>query len=132
MLNRQTLEKYILDTYGVSAEAPWIQYPDNTVYRHASNKKWFAVVMTLPKSKLGLPEDAPVDVINLKCGSILIGSLVGEKGIFPAYHMNKAYWVTVLLDGTVEDEKLKWLLDVSFDLTDKPIKSQRKSNTNAQ
>ena len=51
MLNRQTLEKYILDTYGVSAEAPWIKYPDNTVYRHASNKKWFAVVMTLPKSK---------------------------------------------------------------------------------
>ena len=31
--------------------------------------------------------------------------------------MNKAYWVSVWLDGTVEREKIEWLLNLSFDLT---------------
>ena len=33
--------------------------------------------------------------------------------------MNKAYWVSVFLDGSVEDEKLKWLIDVSLRLKNK-------------
>ncbi|MCI9221555.1 MAG: MmcQ protein, partial [Lachnospiraceae bacterium] len=35
----------------------------------------------------------------------------------PAYHMNKEHWITVLLDGTVEESKVCGLIDVSFAAT---------------
>ncbi len=120
MLDRKNLDKYITETYGAVAEFPWIRYSNYAVYRHSSNNKWFAVVMDIPKSKLGLTDDETAYVVNLKCDPILIGSLYKDNGIFPAYHMNKSYWITVLLDGTVDDEKIKWLLDISFLLTNKP------------
>ncbi|MBQ8029797.1 MAG: MmcQ/YjbR family DNA-binding protein [Clostridia bacterium] len=122
MLNRKNLSTFISEIYGVEAEYPWIKYPGFAVYRHDSNKKWFAVVMNLNKSKLGLSSDETVDVVNLKCDPIMIGSLLKEKGIFPGYHMNKSYWITVFLDGSVEDEKIKWLVDLSYDLTNVKIK----------
>lgn len=126
MLNRENLDKHISETYGVTAEFPWIQYPSFAVYRHSNNKKWFAVVMNLHKSKLGLPEDETVDVVNIKCDPIMTGSLHKDDGIFPGYHMNKSYWITVLLDGSVDDEKLKWLLDLSFDLTNETVRKNKK------
>jgi len=118
-LDRATFDKYIEKTYGVNSEFPWMQYPSFAVYRHGHNQKWFAVVMTLPKSKFGLSDDQTIDVVNLKCDPIMTGSLCKESGIYPAYHMNKAYWISVFLDGSVEDDKLTWLLDLSYDLTSK-------------
>ena len=125
MLNRINLDKYISDTYDVSADYPWISNPEFAVYRHKSSKKWFGVVMTIPRTKLGLERDLNVDVINLKCDPLLIGSLCKENGIFPAYHMNKSYWISVLLDSTVDDEKIKWLLNLSFDLTKNKKKTKK-------
>ena len=52
----------------------------------------------------------------------MIGSLRLEQGFFPAYHMNKDKWISVALDGSVDDEQLMFLLDMSFELTDVKIK----------
>ena len=95
----------------------WEKYPTFAVYRHQNNKKWFAVIMEIPKSKIGFADDGLVTVINLKCDPLLIGSLLLENGIHKGYHMNKNYWITVRLDGSVDEEQIKWLLDISFDLT---------------
>lgn len=73
--------------------------------------------MDVPKSKLGLDGDEILDVVNFKCDRILIDSLTAEPGFFPAYHMNKENWITVALDGSVSDEKILMLLDISFELT---------------
>ena len=118
-MNRQELEKYILDTYGVSPEYPWIKYPFFSVFRHASNNKWFAVIMTIDKSKLGINEDGQIDVVNLKCDANIIPSMWEQEEIFPAYHMNKEHWLTVAIDGTANDNNLKFLLALSYDLIDK-------------
>lgn len=117
-MNREELIKHIAEIYSTDAEYPWASAPQFAVFRHQSNRKWFAVIMDIPKEKLGLHDDGMIDVLNLKCDPILIGNLRQEKGFFPAYHMNKTYWITVALDGTVESDKIKWLLDLSFDLTD--------------
>lgn len=77
--------------------------------------KWFAVVMDVPKNKLGQQGDERVNAVNLKCGSAMAGSLLTEKGFFPAYHMSKGGgWITVALDGSVQDEELELLLDISY------------------
>lgn len=130
-MNRQELIKYISETYGADAEYPWASSPSSAVFRHSSNRKWFALIMDISKSRLGLPEDEVIDVMNLKCDPVLIGSLRNENGFFPAYHMNKTYWITVALDGSVDADKIKWLLDLSFELTSVKIK-KRKENQDVQ
>ena len=116
-MNRQELEAYITQIYGAEAEYPWLSYPEYAVFRHSGNQKWFAVAMNIPKEKLGLREDGMIDVLNVKCNPILIGSLRSDAGFFPAYHMNKTNWITVALDGTMNADRIKWLLDMSYDLT---------------
>lgn len=116
-MNRNELREYIQLTYNCASDFPWVKYPEYEVFRHSASKKWFAVVMIIPREKLGLPESGSITVVNLKCDPILIGSLRREPGFFSAYHMNKEQWITAALDGTVPDETLKMLLDMSFDLT---------------
>ncbi len=70
-----------------------------------------------PEDTLGLRGTESLDVVNFKCDPILIGSLRGEPGIFPAYHMNKEQWLTAALDGSVSDEQIKMLLDMSYEAT---------------
>ena len=123
-MNREALDKYINNVYGVAAEFPWLSAPTFAVYRHRSNQKWFAVIMEIPKTKLGIDEEGHVNIINLKSDPLLIGSLILNKGILPAYHMNKNHWITVCLDGSVEKEKVEWLLNLSFELTDRKSKKK--------
>lgn len=116
-MTRAELETYIAKTYGAHGEHLWARYPTYAVFRHGENRKWFAAVMEIPREKLGLTEDGMIDVLNVKCDPVLIGSLRMEPGFFPAYHMSKTSWITIALDGTAETEKIKWLLALSYDLT---------------
>ena len=70
------------------------------------------------KSKLGLEEEGMVDVINVKCEPDMVGLLTQTYGFLPGYHMNKKYWITMLLDGTVSEAKILDFLDMSYDLID--------------
>ena len=83
----------------------------------ANNKKWFALVVEINARKLGLPEDKTVDVLNIKCDPMMIGSLHMKEGFFPAYHMNKENWISILLDGTISADEIKPLLELSYQLT---------------
>ncbi len=116
-MNRSKFEKFIIDNFNCTNDYPWEQFPTFRVFRHSNNKKWFAVIMDIPKNKLGLKSNEIITVVNLKCDSLLIGSLLLEDGFYPSYHMNKNNWISVALDSTTDDEKLKMLLDMSFDAT---------------
>lgn len=116
-MTRQDLDKYILDTYNARAEFLWQKTPTNAVYRHSENKKWFAATLTISKEKLGFISSEKLDILNVKCDPILTSALIKEQGIFPAYHMNKKSWVSIALDGSSCDEKIKFLLDMSYNLT---------------
>lgn len=124
-MDREKLMRFAYERYGVSADYPWEKSPSFAVLRHQDNKKWFALIMDIPQSKLGFADGKIIDVVNLKCDPVMIGSVREEYGIYPAYHMNKASWITVLLDGSVSDEKIKLLLDMSYDLTDSVKKPKR-------
>lgn len=114
---RTQLEAYIAETYSVEPEQPWAPESDHTVFRRRDNRKWFAVLMTIPRERLGLSGEGNIEVVNLKCGPILAASLRTEPGFFPAWHMNKNHWITAALDGSADTEQIKWLLEISWDLT---------------
>ena len=116
-MNRQELAAYLADTYGTTGEHLFARYPNFQVFRHPGNKKWFAVIMDIPQKKLGLTGKGETQVVNLKCDTRLIGAFRMEPGIFPGWHMNKAHWLSVALDAGVEDEKIRFLVDMSYALT---------------
>lgn len=130
-MNRDELETFIFNHYSTLPDYPWADTPRSAVFRHTGNRKWFALLMEVPRDKLGLPGIEPLDIVNFKCDPILIASLHGEAGFFPAYHMNKASWITAALDGSVSAETIKLLLDVSYELTKPKIRwkaANRKEN----
>lgn len=121
-MTRKEFENHILNTYGYAPEYLWLDTPSYGVFRHQLNNKWFAIIMDIKKSKLGFNSDETISIVNLKCDPVMIGSLLNQKGVFPAYHMNKNHWISVALDDSVDDNTLKWLLDISYDLTNKKTK----------
>ena len=128
-MTRDELQRYIFDHYSTEPDYPWADAPNHAVFRHGGNRKWFALVLDVPRNKLGLPGTQMIDVVNLKCDPILIGSLRKEPGIFPAYHMNKANWISVVLADADEDE-IKTLTDISFNLTIKKLATNKIENEN--
>ena len=115
-MNRRDVIDFIKTEYDTPQEHLWMSYPDYIVFRNSINNKWFAVVMDVERQKLGLEGNGKVDVLNVKCDPILIGSLRLSKGYLPAYHMNKDKWISVLLDGTVADNEIKDLIHLSYEL----------------
>ena len=101
--------------YGTEPDYPWMD--ETAVLRHQPSRKWYAAVLEVGRQKLGLPGEGKVDVVNVKCDPLLSGTLRQEAGILPAYHMNKEKWISVLLDGSVDTELVKGLLDMSDQLT---------------
>ena len=126
-LQREHIQKLIQDTYATEAEHLWVKYPDFSVFRHPSSKKWYAIIMNICKNKLGFDENQIVDVLNVKCSPVMIGSLLSEKGFLRAYHMNKSTWISILLDETVPDDTIGSLLELSYDSVAPKRKRARKS-----
>lgn len=106
---------YIQDRYAVEPEHLWARYPNYAVFRQPANRKWFAAIMDVAKKSLDLTGDGTTDVMDLKCGPMLVGSLLAQDGFRPAYHMSKSSWISVLLDETVPDEQIFPLIELSYD-----------------
>lgn len=113
---------YALEKYGTKPEYLWEDTPDCAVLRHKDNRKWYAVFMTVSKSKLGLPDGEPADILVVKCGPMMLGSMLKQEGFFTGYHMNKKNWITVLLDGSADMQSVFDALDISFGMTGKAKK----------
>ncbi len=123
---RQAVFDYIKKKYKVSPEYPWSKFDGNAVFRHGDNNKWFALVLSAGKCKLGLSGDGYADAVNLKVDDMLFRDmLLREDGILPAYHMNKQHWITVLLDGTVAEDKVFGLIDMSYMATASAKKKEK-------
>ncbi len=116
---RNNIFDYVSEKYSTVPEYLWQKLPQCAVLRNHRNVKWYAVIMTVAKERLGFDGTEKVDIINIQSDPILIGSLLRENGYCKAYHMNKEKWITILLDGTVQLEEIKHLIDISYEITDK-------------
>lgn len=116
-VDRKEIFEYVKKQYGTIPEYLWSSSPDSAVLRH-QNGKWYAVIMNVERSKLGLDGDGTVEIIDVKCDSEMTGMIIQTYGFLPGYHMNKQHWITILLDGTVGESKILDFLDMSYDLID--------------
>lgn len=111
---RQRIIQHIQEFCGCQPEYLWESTPENAVFRHPGSQKWFALLLRVARQRLGLPDHGQADLLNIKCGPLLAGSLQLEPGFLPAYHMNKAAWVSILLDGPVTDQQAYTLIELSY------------------
>ena len=107
---------YVKNKYGDELEFLWEKSPKNAVIRRKSSNKWYAVILTIPKRKIGLESDEVIEVINLHNIPKEIEKLIDYKRYFPAYHMNKKHWCTICLDGTIELKEIYKKIDISYEL----------------
>ena len=110
---------WIKTQFGAEPDYPW---PDDAPYSfvfRCPNEKWFALVMRIKYRQLGLTGDEEVWVVNMKASQDEIPNLIDKKSIFPAWHMNKKHWITVLLTAATDFEKLCELTQKSWVLVSK-------------
>ena len=105
----------VQEKYGNQLEYLWEKSPDTAVLRHEGNQKWYAVVMRIPWDKLEKGREGLVEAVNLKHDQV--ADLLSQKGIYPAFHMNKRYWLSLALDDSLQDEEALELIEKSWNLT---------------
>ncbi|MBO4897060.1 MAG: MmcQ/YjbR family DNA-binding protein [Clostridia bacterium] len=118
--NRVT--KRIFDIFGVKPDFPFNEKPHEKsgVFRHGDSGKWFALIMNIKWDRLlKNKNENTVDVINLKINPVEGDKLRDINGIYPAYHMNRKNWISVVLNDTLSDGEVSELIEKSFDLTKK-------------
>ena len=116
-MKRSEIEKYIKEKFNVLGEQIFPKYPKFSAFRHKKNEKWFALIMQLSASKLGLKNEEMIEILNLKCSPDLAMVLVDEQQIFKAYHMNKKHWISVNLNSKISQKTVFDLIDESFELS---------------
>ena len=125
-MTKSSFLEYCLDTYSTLPDYPFDEDFETAVLRHADNRKWYAIVMRVSRRKFGFESDEVIDVVNLKLPTEMFGSFGAADGVYPAYHMNKLHWISVLLPDA-PDDVVRFLVNVSFEAT-----KNKKKRTRAQ
>lgn len=111
--------KYIAEKYKDEPEYLWDKTPNNAVFREKSTEKWYAALLEVEKSKIGINEEGKIEIIDLKAAPDKIFSLVDNVNYLPGYHMNKKHWFTIKLDGSIPIKIIYTLIDESFNIIKK-------------
>ncbi len=96
----------IRETYGDVPDHPFERFPSYAAFRCPANRKWYALIMDITKDRLTGSSAEACEIINIRTGPQKTEELLGLPGFYPAYHMNHAGWVSILLDETVADETI--------------------------
>lgn len=126
----ERIAELIFKKYGEKPDFPWREFPDYEVFRHRDNKKWFGLIMNISPDKLyardssekqrlpaSVVDKREIHILDLKMPSAEIPALDQNEDIFPAYHMNAGYWISVLLEDILQDSFIMELVEKSYHLT---------------
>ena len=117
----------IHEKYADAPHFPWEKYEGFGVFKNPDNGKWYGLIMNIDRTKLDPQKNGKTDVMNLKLPPEQIEILTKQKGFYKAYHMNKKYWITALLDDSLDDKTLEDLIETSHQFT---LNSKRAGKTN--
>ncbi len=111
------IEKLIKEKYGDEPEFVWEKDPGCAIFRNKDSKKWYGIIMNINKCKIEENSTEEIEIINIKLEPNEIENLLNQEGFYPAYHMNKKYWITIILDNTLSDENIMNLIEKSYSYT---------------
>lgn len=109
---KDKLDKYIYEKYQIKPIYPW----DDENYVYKLNDKWFCLVMNVKYKSLGILKEGKVDIINVKLNEQEIEELIDNKYFLKAYHMNKKYWITIILSTKVDFNLITKYVNESYNI----------------
>ena len=114
----QTLKvvELIREKFSDEPEFLWRQAPNYSVFRRADNRKWYAVIMVVPREKLQLAGKDELEILNLRVEPEELNRLVDGEKYFRGWHMNKKSWMTLRLDGALSFDEIFSRLEQSYRL----------------
>ena len=112
-------DRMIINELKRQGHEPVLMVPENFTFKTARRNKWYALFMTIPYKSLGLAKAGKVDVLNIKLPPAKIEQLVDRQHFYPAYHMNKKHWLTVMLQKDADISLVQELLAESYQLVEK-------------
>lgn len=111
------IAKGIQERYGDEPEFEWEKFPGYATFRNKDSKKWYCIIMNVDKNKLVENSTGEVEIIDIKLDPKEIENLLKQDGFYPAYHMNKKSWITIILDNTISDKNIMNLIEKSYSYT---------------
>ena len=117
--NNQSKEiiEYIRQKYNDELEFLWKKIDDVAIWRNKQNDKWYGLLMKISEQKLGIESKKITEVIDIRYQKDEVDNIIDNKKIFPGYHMNKKSWITIKLDNSIKIDKIKELIDNSYNLS---------------
>lgn len=112
----QAVIEYVRSKYGDEPEYLWEKFPDNAIWRRQDTRKWYGLILTVPKKKLGLASGEMAEIIDLRLDPAQMAETVDHERYFPGWHMNKKHWYTIILDGSVPTEEIAGRIEESYRL----------------
>ena len=106
----------VRERYRAEPEFLWSSLPECAALRVPGKKPWFAVIGRVPGEKFILGEPGIVEVINLKDEPEAVTARLRVQKAFPAYHMNKRNWYSLILDDREPDDGVLALIEKSYTL----------------
>lgn len=108
---------YCNNRYGENHINPFKKHPDILAFVNEKNK-WYALLSDVEYNKLNKNTDitTKVKILNVKYPTDRILEIIDNKNIFPAYHMNKKHWISIVLDKNIKLKTIKELIDISYSL----------------
>ena len=108
---------YCNNKYGGNRVNPFKKHPDILALVNEKNK-WYALFLDVDYNKLNKNTDitTKVKILNVKYPTDKILDIIDNKNIFPAYHMNKKHWISIVIDKNIKLETIKELIDISYSL----------------
>ena len=113
------LTKYIKEKYNDSPTFEWETSPGFGIFRNKNTKKWYALVMNINFNKIDNDKKEEIEIVNIKLDEEKILNLLKQDGFYKAWHMNKKYWITIVLNDTIDDKLLFELVDESYNYSSK-------------
>ncbi len=106
------------ERFKTTPEAPWDYLDEYHTLKTENKKKWYALFMYIPYKYLGVDKKGKIHVLNVKASSDTINNVIDNVHYFPAYHMNKKYWISILLDKTADVQFIEKLIEESYYLAE--------------
>ncbi|GAB3059495.1 MmcQ/YjbR family DNA-binding protein [Virgibacillus ainsalahensis] len=117
MVTREDIFKHVKENYGTLPDYPFKKFPNYAALRHASNGKWYGLVMNVLPEKLGIDGSEEMDILNLKSPPELNDILRNGRDILSGYHMDKEHWISLVLERNDPEGEIYNLIEQSFHLT---------------
>lgn len=123
---RIRLLSYVKERYGTEQENLRVIYKDYCTLREHGTKKWYGLFMCIPWTSLHVERKGMTEVLNVKADPEEIQRLIDHDRYFPAYHMDKVHWISILLDKETDMDAAKRMLDESYALVEKSGRKGRR------